>query len=155
MKSGLCACISSRITTVIHVSRSNWIYYNWYNEPFAVSPKISLNSDMHGLIFETSIWLLAGSTRWGCVCWNTNCTSNCFPASDIHQAQSKDTRANLHKRFHIMLPTSETIRLSNQQFQNAPYIPQGSQATLPNCTHNANPAAAHLQAQQAQESCYS
>ena len=64
MKSGLCACISSRITTVIHVSRSNWIYYNWYNEPFAVSPKISLNSDMHGLIFETSIWLLAGSTRW-------------------------------------------------------------------------------------------
>ena len=64
MKSGLCACISSRITTVIHVSKGNWAYYNWYNEPFAASPKISLNSDMHGLIFETSIWLLAGSTRW-------------------------------------------------------------------------------------------
>ena len=64
LRSGSCACISSRITTVIHVSRSNWVYYNWYNEPFAASPKISLNSDMHGLIFETSIWLLAGSTRY-------------------------------------------------------------------------------------------
>ena len=42
-----------------------------------------------------------------------------------------------------------------QQFQNARSIPQGSQATLPHCTHNANPAAAHLQAQQTQESCYS
>ena len=74
-RSGLCACISSRITTVIHVSNNDWAYYNWYNEPFAASPKISVNSDMHGLIFETSIWLLAGSTRWKAVAvWN--CDSN-------------------------------------------------------------------------------
>ena len=36
---------------------------NCFNEPFAVSPCKSLYWDMHGLIFETSIWLLAGSTR--------------------------------------------------------------------------------------------
>ena len=34
----------------------------WFNEPFAVSPYRSLYWDMHGLIFETSIWLPAGST---------------------------------------------------------------------------------------------
>ena len=39
------------------------INYNCFNEPFAVSPYKSLHWDMHGLIFETSIWLLAGSTR--------------------------------------------------------------------------------------------
>ena len=38
--------------------------YNCFNEPFAVSPYRSLYRDMHGLIFETSIWLLAGSTRF-------------------------------------------------------------------------------------------
>ena len=36
---------------------------NWFNEPFAVSLCKSMYLDMHGLIFETSIWLLAGSTR--------------------------------------------------------------------------------------------
>ena len=36
----------------------------WFNEPFAVSPYWGLYLDMHGLIFETSIWLLAGSTRY-------------------------------------------------------------------------------------------
>ena len=35
--SGLYACISSRITTVIQVVRYYQINYNWYNEPFAVS----------------------------------------------------------------------------------------------------------------------
>ena len=40
------------------------INYNCFNEPFAVSPCRSLYWDMHGLIFETSIWLLAGSTRF-------------------------------------------------------------------------------------------
>ena len=40
------------------------INYNCFNEPFAVSPCINLYWDMHGLIFETSIWLLAGSTRY-------------------------------------------------------------------------------------------
>ena len=63
-KSGLGACISSRITTVIHVVNDHQINYNCFNEPFAVSPYRSLYWDMHGLIFETSIWLLAGSTRF-------------------------------------------------------------------------------------------
>ena len=62
-KLGLGACISSRITTVIHVMNDHQINYNCFNEPFAVSPYRSLYWDMHGLIFETSIWLLAGSTR--------------------------------------------------------------------------------------------
>ena len=62
-KSGLGACISSRITTVIHVMNHHQINYNCFNEPFAVSPYRNLYWDMHGLIFETSIWLLAGSTR--------------------------------------------------------------------------------------------
>ena len=62
-ESGLGACISSRITTVIHVRNDHQINCNCFNEPFAVSPYESLYWDMHGLIFETSIWLLAGSTR--------------------------------------------------------------------------------------------
>ena len=62
-KLGMGACISSRITTVIHVVSDHQINYNCFNEPFAVSPYKSLYWDMHGLIFETSIWLLAGSTR--------------------------------------------------------------------------------------------
>lgn len=37
--------------------------HSWFNEPFAVSPFEGLYLDMHGLISETSIWLLAGSTR--------------------------------------------------------------------------------------------
>ena len=68
-KSGLGACISSRITTVIHVMNDHQINYNCFNEPFAVSPYRSLYWDMHGLIFETSIWLLAGSTRF---CFRTS-----------------------------------------------------------------------------------
>ena len=62
-KLGMGACISSRITTVTHVVSDHQINYNCFNEPFAVSPYRSLYWDMHGLIFETSIWLLAGSTR--------------------------------------------------------------------------------------------
>ena len=64
MKSGIDACISSRITTVIHVVSDYQRNDNCFNEPFAVSPYKGLYLDMHGLIFETSIWLLAGSTRW-------------------------------------------------------------------------------------------
>ena len=63
-KSGQDACISSRITMVIHVMNDHQINDNCFNEPFAVSPCRSLYWDMHGLIFETSIWLLAGSTRF-------------------------------------------------------------------------------------------
>lgn len=63
-KSGFCACISSRITTVIHVVSDHQINYNCFNEPFAVSPYKSLYWHVHGLIFETSISLLAGSTRY-------------------------------------------------------------------------------------------
>ena len=37
MKSSLAACISSRITTVIHVIVDYQINYNCFNEPFAVS----------------------------------------------------------------------------------------------------------------------
>ena len=54
-KSGLVACISSRITTVIQVVRHYQINDNLYNEPFAVSLYNCLYLDMHGLIFETSI----------------------------------------------------------------------------------------------------
>ena len=63
-KSGFYACISSRITAVIHITVDHQIDYNCFNEPFAVSPCEDLYWDMHGLIFETSIWLLAGSTRF-------------------------------------------------------------------------------------------
>ena len=63
-ESGLSSCISSRITTVIHVRSDHQVNYNCFNEPFAVSPYRGLYWDMHGLIFETSIWLLAGSTRF-------------------------------------------------------------------------------------------
>ena len=62
-KSGIDACISSRITTGIQVVRDYQRNYNWYNEPFAVFKVKELYLDMHGLIFETSVWLLAESTR--------------------------------------------------------------------------------------------
>ena len=55
MKSSIDACISSRITTVIHVVSDYQINDNCFNEPFAVSPFKGLYLDMHGLIFETSI----------------------------------------------------------------------------------------------------
>ena len=63
-ESGLGACISSRITTVIHVRNDHQVNNNCFKEPFADSPIWNLFWDMHGLIFETSIWLLAGSTRF-------------------------------------------------------------------------------------------
>ena len=62
-KSGLYACVSSRITKGIHIMNAIKINYNCFNEPFAVLPCKSWYWDMHGLIFDTSIWLLAGSTR--------------------------------------------------------------------------------------------
>ena len=52
-ESGLFACISSRITTVIEVVREyNQINDNWFDE----SQYKCLYLDMYGLIFETSIW---------------------------------------------------------------------------------------------------
>jgi hypothetical protein len=36
-KSGFAACISPRITTVIHVEFNYQVNYNCFNEPFAVS----------------------------------------------------------------------------------------------------------------------
>ena len=60
----LSACISSRIPTVIQVTVYDLINCSWFNEPFAVSLYQSVYLGMHGLIFETSIWLLAGSTRY-------------------------------------------------------------------------------------------
>ena len=65
-KLGLSACVSYRITIVIHVNTSHQMNCNCFNEPFAVLPYRSVCWDMHGLIFETSIWLLAGSTRYAC-----------------------------------------------------------------------------------------
>ena len=55
------ACISSSFSTVIHLMYQ--INYNCFNEPFAVLLCSYLYLDMHGLVFETSIWLLAESTR--------------------------------------------------------------------------------------------
>ena len=55
------ACISSSFSTVIHLMYQ--INYNCFNEPFAVLLFSYLYLDMHGLVFETSIWLLAESTR--------------------------------------------------------------------------------------------
>ena len=56
------ACISSSFSTVIHLMYQ--INYNCFNEPFAVLLCSYLYLDMHGLVFETSIWLLAESTRY-------------------------------------------------------------------------------------------
>ena len=90
-KSGLGACISSRITTVIHVMNDHQINYNCFNEPFAVSPYRSLYWDMHGLIFETSIWLLAGSTRFVKYCWAQE-----WHVDDMALKSSSSRRAMVH-----------------------------------------------------------
>ena len=47
-KSGLYACISSRIATVIHITIDYQVDYNCFNEPFAVSLCENLYWDMHG-----------------------------------------------------------------------------------------------------------
>ncbi len=51
------------INTTIHKSGLYVINFNCFNEPFAVWPRKGSYWDMHGLILETSIWPLAGSTR--------------------------------------------------------------------------------------------
>ena len=58
------SCISYRITVVIHVLSRSHVINNWINEQFAVSQCRNIYTHMHGLIFDTSIWLLAGSTRF-------------------------------------------------------------------------------------------
>ena len=63
-KSGIQSCISYRITDDIHVILRNHIINNWVNEQFTVLLCWNIYTHMHGLIFETSIWLLAGSTRF-------------------------------------------------------------------------------------------
>ena len=50
----------------IHIEVSYRVIYKCSNELFAVSSYKDLYLDLHGLIFETSIWLLAGSTRLEC-----------------------------------------------------------------------------------------
>ena len=57
------SCISYRITVVIHVMYRSHVVNNWINEQFAVSQCRNIYTHMHGLVFDTSIWLLAGSTR--------------------------------------------------------------------------------------------
>ena len=62
-KSGLLACISSRITMDIHIVN---IIVEITTVVMSYSQFCRIKSlylDLHGLIFETSIWLLAGSTR--------------------------------------------------------------------------------------------
>ena len=68
-KVGIQSCISYRITDDIHVTFHNNIINNWVNEQFAVLTYCNVYTHMHGLIFETSIWLLAGSTRF---CFRTS-----------------------------------------------------------------------------------
>ena len=58
------SCISYRITVLIHVVSRGHVINNWINEQFAVSLCRNIYTHMHGLIFDTSIWLLAGSTRF-------------------------------------------------------------------------------------------
>ena len=57
------SCISPGISKDIHFEHLQ-IYYNRYNEPYAELHLSYWYLDMHGLIIETSIWLLAGSTRF-------------------------------------------------------------------------------------------
>ena len=52
---GLLACISSGITTGIHVVFDHQINDNCFNEPSAVSPYKDLYLDLHGLVLKTSI----------------------------------------------------------------------------------------------------
>ena len=92
-ESGTPACISSRITTVIQVVRYHQINHNWFNEPFAVSQYSRLYLDMHGLIFETSIWLLAGSTRYLA---ETNKSRRSKATSD----PSKQSKCRVSQGFH-------------------------------------------------------
>ena len=63
-KLGFQSCISYRITDDIHVIFRNHIINHWVNEQFAVLLCWNIYTHMHGLIFGTSIWLLAGSTRF-------------------------------------------------------------------------------------------
>ena len=63
-KSGLGSHISYTFCTVIQLDNDHQVNNNCFNEPFAVLPYRGLYLDMHGLIFETSITLLAGSTRF-------------------------------------------------------------------------------------------
>ena len=44
-----------------------------FNEPFTASPCWNLSWGMHCLIFETSIWLLVGSTRFATLCQDHAC----------------------------------------------------------------------------------
>ena len=71
---------------VIHVENDHQVSCNWFNEPFAASPYKSLYWDMHGLIFEASIWLLAGSTRYAHVHREAQL---CCVARSAHQTVSR------------------------------------------------------------------
>ena len=79
---GPASCISYRITVVIHVESRNHAIDNWINEQFAVSLCRNLYTHMHGLIFDTSIWLLAGSTRF--LIHNDQCIDTCGGAVSNH-----------------------------------------------------------------------
>ena len=80
--------ISSGITTSIQVKLHVCKIDSWIIELFAVASYRKLYTHMHGLTFETSIWLLAGSTRflltlflWSCkdaeFCTHVNIACSC------------------------------------------------------------------------------
>ena len=100
-ESGLGACISSRITTVIHVWNDHQINYNCFNEPFAVSPYWSLYWDMHGLIFETSIWLLAGSTRFVHNHWKAD-PPICFSKPWAHHSAAMEQESQTDSALNVI-----------------------------------------------------
>ena len=106
-KSGLDACISQTISMVIHVKNDHQINYNCFNEPFAVSPYRSLYWDMHGLIFETSIWLLAGSTRF------VDATMSCKELRSPQAAASFGDIKPMTRRYNASQVTQESTILEN------------------------------------------
>ena len=109
VKLGADACISSRITTVIHVAIDYRINYNCFNEPFAVSPYKGLYLDMHGLIFETSIWSLAGSTRWWLLTSRfTNRTNALLPTPNL--PSNENAVCNYRDKFTLLLSLCEKSR---------------------------------------------
>ena len=103
---------------VIHVMNDHQINDNCFNEPFAVSPCRSLYWDMHGLIFETSIWLLAGSTRFVCNhCTSSKQVATCAAAiSQLCYISSKKlaTEVKLHLRWaHTRTPDTRRQNSGN------------------------------------------
>ena len=111
-KSGLDACINYRISTNIHIENDYQVHYNCFNEPFAVSPNESLYWDMHGLIFETSIWLLAGSTRYLLWPYSKSHYPTMYAHTSILVTSHHALHTNPHQISTFMCPTVHSMLLS-------------------------------------------